>query len=408
MPSLHDLFMQSIPALLDYTDKPCNDASENDRMKPDSLIKKSSRIVIKIGSALMADETSGTARQDWLNTVAKDIAQLVGEGKEIVIVSSGAIALGRKALGISSITRPSSIPLEQKQAAAALGQVDISKAYVSAFEPHNLRTALVLLSPKDTEERKAHLNARATLLTLMQNKSIAIINENDTVSTAEIRFGDNDRLAARVGQMIGADLLIQLSTIDGLYTADPTKDDSAEHVPLVEGYKEDLLDMAGDAPAGLSTGGMKSKLEAARIAMAAGVHMIITNGQGNNPLQALQDGAKATIFKASDKPVSARKKWISSHLKSEGSLTIDDGAVKALNSGKSLLPAGVVKVTGDFVYGDPVDVMDKSGHKLALGLVTYSANEARLILGCKSTDISDVLSYSRGDELIHRDDLVLT
>lgn len=373
-------------------------------MTPRDLIQSSNRIVIKIGSALLADENLGKARQNWLNSVAEDVSKLIKEGKEVLIVSSGAIALGRKALGISYIDRPSSIPLEQKQAAAALGQVEISRAYAEAFTSHDLKTALVLLSPKDTEERKSHLNARATLLTLMDNKSIAIINENDTVSTAEIRFGDNDRLAARVAQMVGADLLIQLSTTDGLYTADPTQDKTAEHIPVVEEFNEDLMGMAGDAPAGLSTGGMKSKLIAAKISTGAGVHMMITSGQKQNPIANID---RATIFKASDKPVSARKKWISSHLKSEGSLIIDDGAAKALKSGKSLLPAGVVKVKGEFHYGDPIDVMDKNGHKLALGLITYSANEARLIIGCKSSDISDVLGYSRGDELIHRDDLVL-
>lgn len=377
-------------------------------MTPQDLVKDSARIVIKIGSALMADEKNGEPRQQWLDTVAQDVAAWVNDGKEIVIVSSGAIALGRKALGIAYTDRPSSIPLEQKQAAAALGQVEMSKAYATAFLPHELKTALVLLSPRDTEERKAHLNARATLLTLMKNKSVAIINENDTVSTAEIRFGDNDRLAARVAQMIGADLLIQLSTTDGLYSGDPTQDETAEHIPFVERYSTDLLKMAGDAPAGLSTGGMKSKLEAARIATTAGVHMMIASGKVVSPLTALMNGGKATIFKASDQPVSARKKWISSHLKSEGSLIVDEGACKALKSGKSLLAAGVVKVKGDFNYGDPVVIMDKNGEKLALGLISYSANESRLILGCKSADISDVLGFSRGDELIHRDDLVLS
>ena len=373
-------------------------------MTPDSLIAQSQRLVIKIGSALLADEKSGTVRQEWLNTLAQDVAGLIGQGKEVIIVSSGAIALGRKALGIKYTDRPSSITLEQKQAAAAIGQVEISKAYAEAFASHDLQTALVLLNPKDTEERRSHLNARATLLSLMKNKSIAIINENDTVSTAEIRFGDNDRLAARVAQMVGADLLIQLSTTDGLYTADPTQDETAEHVPLIEQYTETLMDMAGDAPAGISTGGMKSKLEAARIATAAGVHMIITSGKEAHPLSKM---GKASIFKASDKPVSARKKWISSHLKAEGTLIIDSGAAKALQSGKSLLSAGVVKVEGDFSHGDPVEIKDKDGHKLAFGLMAYSADEARLILGCKSTDIADVLGYSRGDELIHRDNLVL-
>lgn len=374
-------------------------------MKPSDLIQQSNRLVIKIGSALLTDEKSGTPRQDWLKILADDVAGLIQQGKEVVIVSSGAIALGRKALGISYTDRPSSIPLEQKQAAAALGNVEVAKAYSDAFAAHDIQTALVLLSPKDTEERRSHLNARATLLTLMKSKAIAVINENDTVSTTEIRFGDNDRLAARVGQMIGADLLIQLSTTDGLYSGDPTQDKEAEHIPLVENYSDDLMEMAGDAPKGLSTGGMKSKLEAARIATAAGVHMIVTSGKKDHPLSNID---KATIFKASDKPVSARKKWISSHVKAEGTLIIDDGAAKALISGKSLLSAGVVKVEGDFQHGDPVEIKDKDGQKLAFGLMGYSANEARLILGCKSSDIADLLSYSRGDELIHRDDLVLT
>jgi glutamate 5-kinase len=373
-------------------------------MTPADLIQSSNRIVIKIGSALMADEKLGVARQEWLNTVAQDVAKLVSQGKEVLIVSSGAIALGRKTLGIGYTDSPSSIPLEQKQAAAAIGNVVISKAYAAAFEPHDLQTALVLLSPKDTENRQSHLNARATLLTLMNNKSIAIINENDSVATAEIRFGDNDRLAARVAQMIEADLLIQLSTTDGLYTADPTKDKTAEHIPLVEEYSEDLMVLAGDAPKGLSTGGMKSKLEAARIATQAGVHMVIASGQQDNPVLKM---SRATIFKASTKPIRARKRWISSHVKASGTLVIDDGAVKALKSGKSLLPAGVVKVSGEFIHGDPIEVMDKNGKILSMGLASYSANEARLILGHKSGEISEVLGYSRGDELIHRDNLVL-
>lgn len=372
-------------------------------MKPNKLLEESKRIVIKVGSALIADE-QGLPRQEWVNSVAKDVSDLINQGKEVVIVSSGAIALGRTSVGISNAERPSSIPLDKKQAAAALGQVIISKSYAEAFAPLDITTALVLVSPKDTEERKAHLNARATLNTLMKNKSVAIVNENDTVSTAEIRFGDNDRLAARVAQMIGADLLVQLSTTDGLYSGDPTKDETAVHIPLVEKYTDDLMQMAGDAPAGISTGGMKSKLEAARIATSAGVHMIITSGKKQNPLSTIE---KATIFKSSDKPVSARKKWISSHVNTEGVLIIDDGAAKALQDGKSLLSAGVVKVDGEFQQGDPVSIMNKDGEQLALGLVTYGANESRLILGCKSGDIADILGYSRGNELIHRDDLVL-
>ncbi len=377
-------------------------------MRADTLIESSNRIVIKIGSAILTDEKSGAVRQEWLASLAQDIAELIKQGKEIVIVSSGAIALGRKALGLSYTSRPSSIPLEKKQAAAALGQVKISEAYTQAFVPYDLQTALVLLSPKDTEDRQSHLNARATLFTLMENKAITIINENDTVSTVEIRFGDNDRLAARVAQMIEADLLIQLSTIDGLYTADPKIEKTVQHIPLVAEMNNDLLKMAGDAPAGLSTGGMKSKLEAARIAMGAGVHMLIASGRKNNPLSRLsKEGVKSTVFKASEKPLNARKRWISSHLKAEGHLIIDEGAVSALKLGKSLLPAGVVKVDGNFKFGDPVEIRDKAGHKQAFGLVGYSANEARLILGCQSSDICDLLGYSRGSELVHRYNLVL-
>lgn len=373
-------------------------------MKPNDLIHSSKRIVIKIGSALMADEKSGCVRQEWLNSVAQDVAALIESGKELVIVSSGAIALGRKSLGIDYTDRPSSIPLEKKQAAAALGQVEMSRAYASSFEPHHLNTALVLLSPKDTEERRPHLNARATLLTLMKNKSVAIINENDTVSTAEIRFGDNDRLAARVAQMIEADLVIQLSTTDGLYTSDPTKDSNAAHIPLVENLNDDIFGMAGDASAGLSTGGMKSKLLAAQIATNAGIHMMITSGKILNPLSNIE---RATIFQACAKATTARKKWISSHVKAAGSLTIDGGAVKALKSGRSLLAAGVIKVSGDFSHGDAVEILDIDNNRLAMGLVSYAADESRQILGCKSTDIGDILGFTRGDELIHRDNLVL-
>ncbi len=376
-------------------------------MTPNDLIQQSSRIVIKIGSALLTNEKTGNIRQEWLQSIADDIATLQKQNKQIIIVSSGAIALGRKSLGIDYTDTPSSIPLEQKQAAAAIGQVDLIRGYDVAFDRHKIQIALVLLSPKDTEERQAHLNARATLNTLLTQNHIPIINENDTVSTSEIRFGDNDRLAARVAQMIGADLLIQLSTTNGLYTADPTTDANAQHIPIVEEINEDINAMAGDAKPGLSTGGMKSKLKAAQIATQAGVHMMIADGQKNNALSALISGAKATIFKASEKPLSARKKWISSHVKPLGVLVLDDGAVKALQNGKSLLPSGVIKVDGNFEYGDPVQVKDSNHKIIAIALSRYHANEARHIMGRKSDGISDILGYSRGDVIVHRDDLVL-
>ena len=373
-------------------------------MTPNSLISNAKRIVIKIGSALLVNEETGDIRLEWLHSIASDVSALVQDGKEVIIVSSGAIALGRKSLGIDYTDRPSSIPLDKKQAAAAIGQVIISENYAKYFAKHDVQTALALLSPKDTEERRAHLNARATLITLIQNKVVPIINENDTVSTEEIRFGDNDRLAARVAQMVEADLLIQLSTTDGLYTADPRQDNNAQHIPLIEALNKEIFDMAGDAPAGLSTGGMKSKLQAAQIAMNAGVHMMLADGQNNNPLSQI---AKASIFVASSKTISARKKWISSHVSSEGAYILDAGAVQALQSGKSLLPAGVLQVIGEFSHGDLIDILDENKNKLAVGLSTYNAGEARLILGCKSSNIPDLLGYTRGNNLIHRDNLAL-
>ncbi len=377
-------------------------------MTPNDLIQQSSRIVIKIGSTLLTDERSGEIRQEWLQSIANDIAALQKHNKQIVIVSSGAIALGRKSLGIDYTDTPSSIPLEQKQAAAAIGQVDLIRGYDIAFDHHKIQIALILLSPKDTEERQAHLNARATLNTLLTQNHIPIINENDTVSTSEIRFGDNDRLAARVAQMIGADLLIQLSTTDGLYTADPTSDKNAKHIPIVEDINYEVTAMAGDAKPGLSTGGMKSKLKAAQIATKAGVHMIIADGQNNNAISALSKTAKATIFKASEKPLSARKKWISSHVKPLGTFVLDNGAINALQNGKSLLPSGILKIDGEFEYGDPVYIKDINQNIIAIALSRYHANEARHIMGRKSIEIPDILGYSRGNVVVHRDDLVLS
>lgn len=366
------------------------------------IIQQSKRIVIKIGSALLTDEKSGEVRQNWLNTLAQDI-QALGD-KEIVIVSSGAIALGRMTMGIGWTNAPSSIPLEKKQAAASIGQVTLAQAYQKSFKAIDRQTGLILLTPRDTENRRSHLNARATISALLEQKIIPVINENDTVSTSEIRFGDNDRLSARVAQMIGADLLILLSTTDGLYTANPDTDKNARHIPLVEELSEDVLKMAGDAPKGLSTGGMKSKLDAARIAMSAGIHMIIAKGLQDSPLE---DMPRSTLFKAIDTPASARKKWIQAHVKPAGAYILDDGAVAALVTGKSLLPAGVVKVTGNFERGDAVNLQDAEGKFLGIGLTSYSSQEANIIAGKKSSEIADFLGYSRGDTLIHRDDLAL-
>lgn len=376
-------------------------------MTPQDLIAGSKTVIIKIGSALLVDVEKGV-RQAWLAALAEDIMGLRQSGKNVIIVTSGSIALGRRAMGIAATDRPSSIPLESKQAAAAIGQIALMQAYINAFAVHGANVAQILLTPSDTENRRSHLNARATIHALLEKNIIPVINENDTVSTAEIRFGDNDRLASRVAQMIGADAVVQLSTTDGLYTADPRLDPSATHIPLVEKLTADYVSMAGDAIAGVSTGGMKSKVEAARIATESGVHMMVAKGTESHALKAACDGiARSTIFLASDQPRTARKKWILAHVKPKGALYLDDGACNALLSGKSLLPAGVKKVEGDFDRGDAVKICDGAGNALGIGLSTYDSANTAKIAGHKSAEIANILGYSRGDELIHRDDLVL-
>lgn len=370
-------------------------------------IRTAKTIIIKIGSALLVDPERGV-KQAWLAALAEDVMDLRSQGKQVLIVTSGSIALGRKTMGISYTDRPSSIPLEYKQGAAAVGQIALMQSYINVFSLHGVSVAQILMTPTDTENRNSHLNARATIHALLTKGIIPIINENDTVSTAEIRFGDNDRLASRVAQMIGADMVIQLSTTDGLYTADPRADVNATHIPVVEKLNADIAAMAGDAVAGVSTGGMKSKIEAAQIATQAGVHMVIAKGTENHALKKACDGsARSTIFMASGQPRSARQKWILAHVKPKGSLILDDGACKALLSGKSLLPAGVKNVDGDFSRGDAVKICAANGNVLGVGLSTYDSASTRQIIGKKSTEIPEILGYSRGDELIHRDDLVL-
>lgn len=370
-----------------------------------TAIDASRRVILKIGSALVVE--GGVIRERWLASLVEDVLGLRASGKQIAIVTSGAIAMGRKALGIPATQASSSISLELKQAAAAVGQIALYRAYHLGFERHGVAIGQVLLTPADTENRRPHLNARATLLKLLEKDVIPVINENDTVSTAEIRFGDNDRLAARVAQMIDADLLIQLSTTDGLYTADPRVDPKATHIPLVESLSAELMEMAGDALPGVSTGGMKSKMEAARIAVGAGTSMIIAKGTQDHALQALINGARATLFMAAGQPGSARKRWILAHVKPKGAYVVDDGAAKALSGGKSLLPSGVVAVEGTFDRADAVTITDKAGKRLAVGLTAYSGEDARRIIGHKSADIEKILGFAGRDELIHRDDLVL-
>lgn len=372
-----------------------------------NILSNAQLIVVKIGSALVVDSGVGV-KAAWLAALAEDVMALRAQGKKIVLVTSGAIGLGRPAMQIDLTAASSSIPLERKQAAAAIGQITLMQAYASVFALHKTTVAQILLTPKDTENRREHLNARATLLTLLAQGIIPVINENDTVSTAEIRFGDNDRLAARVAQMIGADVLIQLSTTDGLYTADPRIDLNAAHIPLVEKLDDTYYAMAGDALPGVSTGGMKSKLDAAKIATDSGVHMVIGKGVDLHALKEVIHGhARSTLFLAQDKPINARKKWIMAHVKPKGVLMIDDGADAALVDGKSLLPAGVISVSGVFERGDAVEIHTKNGTKKGIGLIAYDVSDAKRIAGHKSMDISALLGYSRGDEMIHRDDLVV-
>ncbi len=362
------------------------------------------RVVIKTGSALIVDEQSGRMRQAWLDALGNDIARLRANGAEVIVVSSGAVAVGRTHLKLPK----GALALEEKQAAAATGQIRLAHAWQDSLARHDITVAQVLLTLDDSEDRRRYLNASSTLRTLLRLGAVPVINENDTVATAEIRFGDNDRLAARVAQMISADTLILLSDIDGLYTADPRKDQDAQHLPLIEELTPQIEAMAGAAPEGFSSGGMVTKLIAARIAMGAGCRMAIASGKTMNPIAALLDGAaRSTWFVPRANPRNARKRWIAGSLSPSGALAVDAGAARALGAGKSLLPAGVVAVEGDFERGDPVLVRDTAGKVLGRGLVAYSAEDARRIMGHKSGEIEARLGYRGRDEMIHRDDLVV-
>lgn len=362
------------------------------------------RLVVKIGSALLVDDRSGDLRRAWLEALADDVARCAQRGQEVLLVSSGAIAAGRRHLGLLG----PALKLEEKQAAAATGQIKLAHAYQEALARHRLTVAQILLTPEDTEERRRHLNARATLSQLLALKAIPVINENDTVATAEIRFGDNDRLAARVAQMVSADALVLLSDIDGLYTADPRKDKAAHHIPEVRDLTAEIEAMAGEAPLGMSSGGMVTKLAAARIAMAAGCRMAIAKGEMLHPLDALESGGRATWFIPSASPLTARKRWIAGSLNPTGTLVVDDGAAAALERGTSLLPAGIVAVDGSFERGDAVLVRRRDGRELGRGLSAYSSADARAIAGHKSREIEAILGYRGRDEVIHRDDLVMS
>jgi len=372
-------------------------------MSASSPLASARRIVVKIGSALLVEDAQAEPRAAWLASVAADIARLRARGLEVIVVSSGAVALARRALGLTGRT----LRLEQKQAAAAVGQIRLAGAWDTALAAHGLRAAQLLLTLEDSEDRRRYLNARATLGTLLELGCVPVINENDTVATAEIRFGDNDRLAARVAEMVMADALILFSDIDGLYTADPRKRPDATHLPVVERLTDDIMAMGGEPPPGYSSGGMRTKLIAARIATAAGCAMAIAKGHADHPLRALEEGARCTWFLAAPEGRTARKRWIAGSLAPLGTLVVDAGAAGALKRGSSLLPAGVSAVAGEFMRGDPLSVRDAMGRELARGLSAYDAIDARRIAGHRSAEIEAILGWRGRDEIIHRDDLVL-
>jgi glutamate 5-kinase len=361
------------------------------------------RVVIKVGSALLADAATGTVKRDWLQTLAADIAELRGRGQEVILVSSGAIALGRRQLAVPA----GRLKLDEKQAAAAVGQISLAHAWTEVLGQHGLTVAQILLTPGDTEQRRRYLNARNTMRTLLKLGAIPVINENDTVATAEIRYGDNDRLAARVAQMISADCLILLSDVDGLYTADPTRDPKAQFIPEIRVITPEIEGMAGGSSSAVGTGGMATKVVAAKIAVGAGCHMCVALGRELHPVRRIAEGARCSWFYPSASPGTMRKQWIAGTLQPAGELFVDDGAIVALRHGKSLLPAGVTRVAGHFQRGDALIVRDSAGKEIARGLVAYSSGDAERLRGRKSSEIDALLGFHGRAEIIHRDDLVL-
>ena len=367
-------------------------------LSPD--LRAARRLVVKIGSALLVD--SNGLRGNWLRALADDVADWRKRGADVILVSSGSIALGRRVLGLPA----GALTLEQSQAAAAVGQIRLARAYEEALAPHGVTTAQVLVTLEDTDDRRRYLNSRATMQTLLGLGVVPIVNENDTVATDEIRFGDNDRLAAQIAVTVGADQLLLLSDVDGLYTANPKTDPSALHLPLIDHLTPEIEAMGGDPVSGLSKGGMKTKLMAARTAVSGGCAMAIAEGSVLRPLSAVADGARVSWFLPEDNPQIARKRWIAA-MKPKGEIAVDAGAAGALQHGKSLLPAGVVRVTGKFGRGDPVIVLNPDGAALAKGLARYTAEEARAIAGHRSDEIEAILGYSGRAALIHRDDMIV-
>ena len=361
------------------------------------------RIVVKVGSSLLVDAQAGGLKESWLLSLVADIAEMHRGKRDVLVVSSGAIALGRAVLKLPA----GALKLEDSQAAAAVGQIALARTWTEALSRHGIIGGQVLVTLGDTEERRRYLNARSTIDTLLEWRAVPVINENDTVATNEIRYGDNDRLAARVATMVSADLLVLLSDVDGLYDAPPEAAASARHVASVARVTPEIEAMAGAAPSELSRGGMQTKIEAARIATNAGTHMIIASGRVDHPLRAITEGARCTWFLTSANPVTARKKWIAGALEPKGLLTIDAGAVAALRQGKSLLPAGIVGVEGNFTRGDAVIIRGPDGAEIGRGLCAYDIEDARKIRGRPSADIASVLGFDGGAEMVHRDDLVV-
>lgn len=361
------------------------------------------RIVIKVGSSLLVDHDAGVLKREWLDTLTADIAALHQDKRDLIVVSSGAIALARASMKLPR----GALKLEEAQAAAAVGQIALARSWSESLGAHAISAGQVLLTLTDTEERRRYLNARSTIDKLLEWRSVPVINENDTVATSEIRYGDNDRLAARVATMTSADLLVLLSDIDGLYDKPPAAGNDAKLVPVVPRISPEIEAMAGASGSELSRGGMYTKIEAGKIATTAGVHMVIASGRVKNPLRAIIDGGPCTWFLTPANPVTARKKWIAGSLEPRGALTIDAGAVRALHLGKSLLPAGVIRIEGAFGRGDAVIVRGPDGHEVGRGLIAYDADDAEKIKGRSSADVPAILGYTGRTEMIHRDDLVI-
>ncbi len=372
--------------------------------KPIPTITSFRRIVVKVGSSLLVDPAAGRLKHAWLDGLAADIAHLHREGRDVLVVSSGAVALGRAVLGLSR----GPLRLEEAQGAAAVGQIALARAWSEVLNAQGVTTGQVLVTLQDTEERRRYLNARSTIAKLLEWRAVPVINENDTVATTEIRYGDNDRLAARVATMMSADLLVLLSDVDGLYDKPPTVEKLAKLVPIVTRITPEIENMAGASGSHLSRGGMVTKIEAAKIATSAGTHLVIASGHVAHPLHAVAEGGACTWFLTPANPVTARKKWIAGSLEPRGAVHIDAGAVRALRSGGSLLPAGVARIEGAFGRGDAVIVRGPDGHEVGRGLIAYDADDAEKIKGRSSGDVLSILGFIGRTEMIHRDDLVLS